>query len=66
MLVTLETDTANMNIIMRPNIFEVYRRIVLSGNMLSAKGILQKEGEVVHLVDRKIYDLSKTLAGAPN
>lgn len=66
MFVTLETDIANMNIIMRPNIFEVYRRIVLGGHMLSARGILQKEGEVVHLVDRKIYDLSKMLAGAPN
>ncbi|MBS1040047.1 hypothetical protein JK203_04190 [Gluconobacter cerinus] len=29
---------------MRPNIFEVYQRIVLGKNMLNAKGVLQKEG----------------------
>lgn len=35
--------------------------------MLNAKGVLQKKkGEVAHLVDRTIYDLSKMLAGAAN
>lgn len=66
MFVTLEDDTANMHIIIRPNIFEVYQRIVLGKNMLDMKDVLQKEGEVVHLMDKEIYDLWKILADVAN
>ncbi|WP_254909393.1 helix-hairpin-helix domain-containing protein, partial [Acetobacter senegalensis] len=63
---TLEDETANMNVIIWPDLFDANRRIVLGGQMLAVKGMLQKEGEVVHLVAKEIRDLSGLLADVGN
>ncbi|KON63529.1 error-prone DNA polymerase [Komagataeibacter europaeus] len=63
---TLEDETAAINVIIWPDMFERCRRVVLSGQMLGVVGRLQKEGEVVHLVAREIVDLSFLLADVGN
>lgn len=63
---TLEDETANMNVIIWPDLFDANRRVVLGGQMLAVKGMLQKEGEVVHLVAKEITDLSGLLADVGN
>lgn len=63
---TLEDETAAINVIIWPDMFECFRRVVLSGQMLGVVGRLQKEGEVVHLVTREIVDLSHLLADVGN
>ncbi|WP_039795071.1 error-prone DNA polymerase, partial [Komagataeibacter europaeus] len=63
---TLEDETAAINVIIWPDMFERFRRVVLSGQMLGVVGRLQKEGEVVHLVTREIVDLSHLLADVGN
>lgn len=63
---TLEDETANMNVIIWPDMFDANRRVVLGGQMLAVKGMLQKEGEVVHLVAKEITDLSGLLADVGN
>ncbi|GBR71486.1 error-prone DNA polymerase [Gluconobacter kanchanaburiensis] len=63
---TLEDETAALNVIVWPDMFEKYRRVVLSSRMLGVKGRLQKEGEVVHLVAREIIDFSALLADVGN
>lgn len=63
---TLEDETAALNVIIWPDMFERFRRVVLSGQMLGVVGRLQKEGEVVHLVTREIVDLSHLLADVGN
>ncbi|MBV1834117.1 error-prone DNA polymerase [Novacetimonas pomaceti] len=63
---TLEDETAAINVIIWPDMFERFRRVVLSGHMLGVVGRLQKEGEVVHLVTREIVDLSHLLADVGN
>ncbi|WP_010517675.1 helix-hairpin-helix domain-containing protein, partial [Komagataeibacter oboediens] len=63
---TLEDETAAINVIIWPDMFERFRRVVLSGQMLGVVGRLQKEGEVVHLVTREIVDLSFLLADVGN
>ncbi|MEH2512238.1 hypothetical protein V1291_003592 [Nitrobacteraceae bacterium AZCC 1564] len=45
-----------------PKIFEAFRRIVLSAGMLSVRGRIQREGEVVHIVAQQLSDLSAELA----
>lgn len=42
------------------------RRIVLGGQMLAVKGMLQKEAAVVHLIAKEIIDLSILLADVGN
>ncbi|MCW4589187.1 error-prone DNA polymerase [Gluconacetobacter entanii] len=63
---TLEDETAAINVIIWPDMFERFRRVVLSGQMLGVVGRLQKEGKVVHLVTREIVDLSHLLADVGN
>ena len=63
---TLEDETANMNVIIWPHMFDVNRRVVLGGQMLAVTGMLQKEGEVIHLVAKEIIDLSGLLADVGN
>ena len=63
---TLEDETATINVIIWLDMFERFCRVVLSGQMLGVVGRLQKEGEVVHLVTGEIVDLSHLLADVGN
>ncbi|KXV55729.1 hypothetical protein AD947_14765 [Acetobacter tropicalis] len=57
---TLEDKTANINVIIWPDLFDANQRVVLGRQILVVKGMLQKKGDVVHLVGKKIMDLSGT------
>ncbi|MBZ9848066.1 error-prone DNA polymerase [Mesorhizobium sp. CA14] len=62
MFITLEDETGIANLVVWPKVFEQHRRTVLSAGMIAVRGRIQREGEVVHLVARKISDLSAELA----
>ncbi len=62
MFITLEDETGIGNLVVWTKIFEQHRRIILSSGMISVKGRIQREGEVVHLVAHRITDLSQELA----
>ena len=46
---TLEDETGNVNLIVRPEMFERYRDLVISTNCILAHGTLDRVGEVVYL-----------------
>ena len=58
---TLEDETGVANIVVWPKIYEHYRRAVIAGRLLRIHGQLQREGQVAHLVARRIDDLSLLL-----
>ena len=62
MFLTLEDETGILNLIIWPKVFERNRRLILSSSMLLAEGTLQKAGEVVHLIVRRVEDGSEALA----
>ncbi len=62
MFITLEDETGIANLVVWPKVFEANRRAVLSASMISVRGRIQREGEVVHLVAQRIVDLSAELA----
>jgi error-prone DNA polymerase len=62
MFITLEDETGIANLVVWQKIFERYRRVILSSSMISVRGRVQREGEVVHLVAHRIVDLSRDLA----
>jgi hypothetical protein len=62
MFITIEDESGISNLVIWPQVFEQYRRTVLSAGMLSVRGRIQREGEVVHLVARHLSDLSGALA----
>jgi DNA polymerase III alpha subunit len=62
MFVTLEDETGHANLVIWPQLFEAERRLILAASMLGVDGVVQREGEVIHLVARRLFDLSALLA----
>jgi error-prone DNA polymerase len=58
---SLEDETGLANIIVWPKVFEKYRRQVLGSRMMGVRGQVQKEGLVVHVIAREIYDMTADL-----
>jgi error-prone DNA polymerase len=58
---TLEDESGIANIIVWPKIYESHRRIVLGARMVAVEGALQKEREVIHVIARKVVDLTPEL-----
>ena len=61
MFITLEDETGVANLVVWPSLFERQRRLVLSAAMLSCRGRLQREGEVIHVVADELIDLTSML-----
>jgi error-prone DNA polymerase len=59
--VTLEDEAAVANVIVRPPIFERYRRVVLGAGLLLARGRIEREGIVIHILAETLQDLSPLL-----
>jgi error-prone DNA polymerase len=60
--ITLEDETGIANLVVWTKVFEANRRTILSARMMAARGRIQREGEVVHLVVQNVADLSADLA----
>jgi len=61
--VTLEDETGAVNVIVWPAVAEAQRRALLASRLLTVYGIWQCQGEVRHLVARKLVDHSELLLG---
>lgn len=59
--VTLEDETGCTNIIVWSGIAERQRRELLGSRLLGVEGVLEKEGDVVHLVAQRLTDHSRLL-----
>jgi error-prone DNA polymerase len=62
LFITLEDETGIANLVVWPQTFEKFRRVVMGASMLAVRGRVQREGEVVHLIAHQIADLSVDLA----
>src|ERR1700677_3116863 len=62
MFITLEDETGIANPVVWPQVFEKFRRVVMGASMIAVRGRIQREGEGVHLVARRLVDLSAKLA----
>jgi error-prone DNA polymerase len=62
MFITLEDETGVANLVVWPQVFEKFRRVVMGASMIAVRGRIQREGEVVHLVAHRLLDLSAELA----
>ncbi|MGY4501205.1 hypothetical protein ACVWYH_005136 [Bradyrhizobium sp. GM24.11] len=62
MFITPEEESGIANLVVWAKAFEQFRRVVLSASMIAVRGRIQREGDVVHLVARRLTDLSGDLA----
>jgi error-prone DNA polymerase len=61
MFITIEDETGFANLVVWATIFERFRKEILSAPMLMIEGKLQIEGEVIHVVAQRCFNLSSLL-----
>jgi len=59
--VTLEDETGQINLVLWKQIAEQYRAELLNARLLGVAGELQIEGQVIHVVARRLFDHSNLL-----
>ncbi|HJV10927.1 MAG TPA: OB-fold nucleic acid binding domain-containing protein, partial [Burkholderiales bacterium] len=59
--VTLEDETGCMNIVVWKNLVDSQRAELLHSRLMGVEGVVERDGEVVHLVARRLADYSALL-----
>jgi len=59
--ITLEDETGSANLIVWKQVHEKYHAAVYKGKLLACRGVVQREGQVLHVVARSIWDWSAQL-----
>jgi error-prone DNA polymerase len=59
--VTLEDETGSVNVIVWRDLAERQRRELLGSRLMGVHGVLEREGEVVHLIAKRLVDHSALL-----
>jgi len=59
--VSLEDETGSVNVIVHASLVELQRKELLGSSLLAVAGVVQREGEVVHLVAHRLEDHSRLL-----
>jgi len=59
--ITLEDETGSFNVIVWNSLVESQRKIVMGSRLMGVQGVMQREGEVRHLVARHLEDHSGLL-----
>ena len=59
--VTLEDETGYVNVVVWRDLVERQRRELLGARLLGVHGVIERDGEVVHLVARRLVDSSALL-----
>ena len=63
MFITLEDETGHANLIVWPKIFERFRQTTLRSTLLGIAGPVQREGEVIHVLAERLWNLDALLDG---
>ena len=61
--ITLEDETGHANLIVWPRNFERFRQTTLRSTLLGIEGPVQREGEVVHVLAERLWNLDALLDG---
>lgn len=59
--ITIEDETGFSNLVVFQKLFETFRKEILGAKLLMVEGMLQREGEVIHVIAKRCFDLSKLL-----
>src|ERR1041384_1379937 len=59
--VTLEDETGNVNVVVWRRLSERQKTELLGARLLAVHGVIERDGDVVHLVARRLLDYSVLL-----
>jgi error-prone DNA polymerase len=60
---TLEDETGIVNLIIRPHIYERYRQAARFSTLVEAHGIVERQGDVIHVMVKTMEDLTHLVEG---
>ncbi|MXV16583.1 DNA polymerase III subunit alpha [Pedobacter sp. HMF7056] len=63
LFITIEDETGFSNLVVWEKIFTEYRKEILQSRLLMVEGKLQVEGEVIHVVVNRCFNLTRLLHG---
>jgi error-prone DNA polymerase len=63
LFITIEDETGFSNLVVWEKMFDTYRKEILQARLLMVEGKLQIEGEVIHVIVKRCFNLSKLLHG---
>jgi error-prone DNA polymerase len=58
---TIEDETGWSNAVIWPSLFDEQRKVILQSTLIMLEGKLQIEGEVIHIIVSRCYNISKLL-----
>ena len=61
LFLTLEDETNNINVVVWTRVMETFRAAVVQGRLLKIKGVLERQGSVIHVIAGHVEDLSHYL-----
>jgi error-prone DNA polymerase len=64
--ITIEDETGIANAILWQRVFEAQRSIVMSAAMINVRGVVQREGGVIHIITERIEDYTPLLRSVGN
>jgi error-prone DNA polymerase len=56
--ITIEDETGTANLVVFQKLFDQYRKEIIQSRLLMVEGQLQKEGEVIHVIVKRCYNIS--------
>lgn len=59
--ITIEDETGNVNLVVFKNIFDQFRKEILSAKMLMVEGKVQREGQVLHVIVTRCHNYNGLL-----
>ena len=59
--ITLEDETGYSNIVVWRDLADRQRRVLLAANLMCVDGILERKGEVIHVIAKHLIDHSRLL-----
>ena len=60
--ITIEDETGTANLVVFESLFQKYRKEIMHSHLLMVEGNVQIEGEVVHVIVKRCYNLSSFLS----
>ncbi|MES2762512.1 MAG: error-prone DNA polymerase [Bacteroidota bacterium] len=64
--ITIEDETGTSNLVVFQKLFHQFRKEIVHSRLLMVEGKVQKEGEVIHVIVKRCYDLSGFLIPIDN
>ncbi len=61
--VTLEDETGNINVVVWKATAKAQQQVLLTAKLLKVKGIIEREGDIIHIIAGKLINLTTQLNG---